>query len=66
MIFHGEREIACKILENFCLVIHLVKFRQYSGQDCIFVGSDIRNHQLRIRMESNQRKLIIMLEVIKT
>ena len=59
-------EFACKILENFSLVIYPIKFLHYSDQYCIFVGSDIINHQLKIRMGSNQRKLIIILEVIKT
>ena len=52
-------ESVCKILENVYSIIYPLRFRQYSDQDCTFVGSDILNHQLRIRMGINQRKLII-------
>ena len=29
-------------------------------QDCVFIGSDIVNHHLRIKMESNQKNVIII------
>ena len=52
-------ESICKILENVSSMIYPLRFRQYSDQGCRFVGSDITNLQLRIRMGGNQRKLTI-------
>ena len=49
----------CKILENFSSVIYPSRFCRYFDQDCTFLGSDIISYQLRIRMGSNQRKLIV-------
>ena len=52
-------ESVCKILENFSLVIYVVRFCHYSDQDCIFSGPDIINHQSSIKIGSKQGKLII-------
>ena len=49
-------EFVCKILENFSSATYPLRFRRYSDQDCIFIGSDIINHQLRTRVGSNQKK----------
>ena len=46
-------------MENVSSMIYPLRFRRYSDQGYTFVGSDIINHQLRIRMGSNQRKLTI-------
>ena len=51
-------ESICKILENILSAIYPVRFRRYPDQGCIFIVSDIINHQLRIRMGSNQWKLM--------
>ena len=51
-------ELICKILENFLFAIYPVIFGRYHDQDCIFIVPDIINHQLIIRMESKQWKLI--------
>ena len=39
--------------------IYLLRFRPYCDKYCIFVGSDVINQQLRIRIGRNQRNLII-------
>ena len=58
VIFQRNMESVYKILGKKIYFIYLVGFRWYSDQDCIFVSSDIINHQLRIKMESNKSKPI--------
>ena len=53
-------ESICKILESFSSVIYAVTSCRFSDQGCIFIESDIINYQLRIRVRSNKKKLIII------
>ena len=39
------------------------KICQYTNQGCFFIGSDIINLQLGIKMGSNQQKLIIIWDI---
>ena len=52
VIFQRKMKSICKVLENSSSLICLG--RCYSDQDCIFIGSDIIDHELRIGMGCNQ------------
>ena len=54
VIFQRKMKSICKVLENSSSLICLGQFCSYSDQDCIFIGSDIIDHQLRIGMGCNQ------------
>ena len=53
-IFQRKMKSIWKVLENSSSLICLGRFCSYSDQDCIFIGSDIIDHQLRIGMGCNQ------------
>ena len=47
VIFQMKMESMCKILEIILPAIYPVRFRRYPDKDCIFILSDIMNHQLK-------------------